>query len=136
MESKNPRNPRIILGILGIEPQPTTAYTSEGGKSIIVSHPSSGSQVNSPLVVKGTVPGSWSFEASFPIRLLDANRQLIATAPATLTGDWMTESQVPFSTQLEFSDPETSTGYLIIEKSNPSDLAANADRVEIPIRFK
>ncbi len=118
------------------EPQPTTAYTSEGGKSIIVSHPSSGSQVTSPLVVKGTVPGSWSFEASFPIHLLDANRQLITTAPATLTGDWMTESQVPFSAQLEFSDPETSTGYLIIEKSNPSDLAANADRVEIPIRFK
>ncbi|OYX42418.1 hypothetical protein B7Y94_03490 [Candidatus Saccharibacteria bacterium 32-49-12] len=116
--------------------EPTTTYESDGGMTIVVDRPLSGSLVTSPLTVDGTVPGNWSFEASFPVRLLDADRQEITAAPATLTSDWMTTNQVPFAVQLEFDTPMTSTGYLVLEKDNPSGLAENEDRVEIPVRFE
>ena len=116
-------------------PKSSTSYTTEGGTQITVTQPLSGSSVSSPLAVTGTVPGSWSFEASFPVRLLDASRQEITTGSAHLNGNWMTDQQVPFTAQLEFSAPATNSGYLILEKSNPSDLPENADQLELPVRF-
>lgn len=115
---------------------PTTDYKSEKGSPITVTRPLAEDTVSSPLVVSGTVPGSWSFEASFPVRLLDADRKELATAPATLNGDWMTDSQVPFSVELEFEAPTTGSGILVLERANPSDMPENADKLEIPVRFE
>jgi hypothetical protein len=117
------------------EEKPKTEFTSPKGVKIIVTEPLKNSLVKSPLTVKGSVPGNWSFEASFPVKLLDANRKIVAQSPASLSGDWMTDAMVPFSASIPFTAPATSTGYLVLEKDNPSGAANNDDRVEISVRY-
>jgi len=102
---------------------------------IKVSSPRPNQDINSPLVIEGEARGVWFFEASFPIKLYDANNQLLATAIAQAQGDWMTENFVPFKAELIFERPMTETGALILEKDNPSGLPANADQLKIPIKF-
>lgn len=111
-------------------------YTSEKDVTVIVSTPVRGGVVASPLQVAGQVPGTWSHEAEFVIRLLDSNSATLAEVPATLSGDWMTESMVDFTASLTFEAPETgSMGLLVLEKANPSGLEENGDSVTIPIQF-
>ena len=92
--------------------------------------------VSSPLTVSGEARGTWYFEASFPVRLVDANGGELAAAPARANGEWMTTDFVPFDVVLTFSIPATATGTLVLVKDNPSGLSANADSVSIPVRFQ
>jgi glucose/arabinose dehydrogenase len=94
------------------------------------------SLVKSPLVITGEARGYWFFEASFPIRLIDANGKEIIQSFAEAKSEWMTTDFVPFERHLTFPTPETSTGTLILSKDNPSGLPENDDEVRIPIRFK
>ena len=91
--------------------------------------------VSSPLEVRGEARGTWYFEASFPVRLEDANGQVLVQHYAMAEGEWMTEDFVPFKSTLVFTKPQTSTGTLILEKDNPSGLPQNADELRIPVRF-
>ena len=103
---------------------------------IRVSAPIPNAVVQSPLQVQGAARGSWYFEASFPVRLLDANGMVIAEEPATAQGDWMTDNFVPFDVELSFVTPTTDTGTLVFEKDNPSGLPQNAATLSVPVRFK
>ena len=47
-------------------------FTSDKGVSILLFTPLNNEQISSPLAIVGEVPGSWSFEARFPIKLKDA----------------------------------------------------------------
>lgn len=91
--------------------------------------------VKSPLVITGEARGNWYFEASFPVRLLDANGNELAITPAQAKGDWMTTNFVPFEATLIFPQPTTATGVLVLEKDNPSGLPENDAEVRIPIKF-
>ncbi len=91
--------------------------------------------ISSPLVVSGSARGAWYFEASFPVRLLDANGMELVSAPAQAQGDWMTENFVPFSVTLNFIKPITKTGILILKNDNPSGLSENDKEVRIPVQF-
>lgn len=102
---------------------------------IEVAEPRSGAVIFSPLTVAGKARGAWYFEASFPVRLLDANGNELAVIPAQAQGDWMTENFVPFKAELDFLPPITETGILVLEKDNPSGLPENADELRIPIKF-
>jgi len=90
---------------------------------------------SSPLVVNGQARGSWYFEASFPIELLDANGSVLGSGPAEAQGDWMTNNFVPFTATVNFTTPTTNTGTLVLEKANPSGLPENAQELRIPVRF-
>ncbi len=92
--------------------------------------------VTSPLEITGQARGTWYFEASFPVKLLDANGAELAIIPAQAQGEWMTENFVPFEATLEFIAPTTATGTLILEKDNPSGLPEYADSLIVPVRFK
>lgn len=113
----------------------STTYTSEKGVSVIVTSPSGGTKVTSPLTVTGSVPGSWSFEAQFPVRLIDSQGNLLDESPAKLQGDWMTDKHVPFSAVLSFGQGASNKGTLVLLKDNPSGLAQNNDSVVIPVEF-
>ncbi|MDD5251521.1 MAG: Gmad2 immunoglobulin-like domain-containing protein [Patescibacteria group bacterium] len=108
--------------------------TSHSDK-IFVTSPQTDAVVGSPLTVVGEARGTWYFEASFPVKLLDANGQLLAAVPAQAQSDWMTENFVPFKAELTFEAPTTATGTLVLEKDNPSGLPQNADELRIPVRF-
>lgn len=103
---------------------------------VVVDTPRPNSVVASPLLVEGAARGTWFFEASFPIRLLDANGEEVAVLPAQASGEWMTEVFVPFTVILVFEEPKTDTGFLILERSNPSGLPEYAGVVRIPVKFR
>jgi len=99
----------------------------------------------SPLLVTGEARGNWYFEASFPVKLFDANNNEITLTPGYImaTGDpaddgasWMTTDFVPFQATLTFSQPATSTGTLVLQKDNPSGLPENDDSIFIPVKFE
>lgn len=91
--------------------------------------------VNSPLIIKGQARGTWFFEGSFPVKLLNADGREIAVGYVTAKTDWMTEDFVEFAGELKFSDPGTDTGTLILQKDNPSGLPENADELRVPVKF-
>lgn len=102
---------------------------------IRVDSPLPGATISSPLVVRGEARGQWYFEADFPVRLLDATGRELAVVPAQAQGEWMTTDFVPFEALLNFATSTTDTGFLVLEKSNPSGLPENADEVRVPVRF-
>ncbi len=114
----------------------TTTYTSGKGVKILVTAPLQSSKVVSPLTVSGSVPGSWSQEGQFIVRMLDGDGNKIGERAASLDGNWMTESLVPFTASLMFTVPSTGQGSLVLVKANPSGLPENDDSVVVlPITF-
>jgi len=104
---------------------------------IIVTSPQAGDTIKSPLVVTGEARGSWYFEASFPVILVDWDGLIIAEVPAQAIGNWMTTDFVPFRVEIPFTKPAYGKrGALILKKDNPSGLPENDAAVEIPIVFE
>lgn len=95
-----------------------------------------GQTVTSPLTVTGEARGTWYFEADFPVRLQDANGNELAVGIAQAEGEWMTEDFVPFSTTFTFGESDTDTGWLVLERDNPSGLPEHAASYSIPVRFR
>ncbi len=151
----NLRTITILLTVIAVLAVGAFAWASFGGMSvpnpdnggnatttpgtqdnmIRVTAPVAYATVGSPLQIRGQARGGWYFEASFPVRLEDANGTVLAQAPAQAQGDWMTTEFVPFEATLTFTAPTTETGTLILEKDNPSGLPENADERRIPVRF-
>jgi hypothetical protein len=102
---------------------------------IVVDSPQPNDAVKSPLVITGKARGVWYFEASFPIKIVDANNNEIGTVAAKTTSDWMTEDFVPFTATLEFNVPSTGTGNLILKNDNPSGMPQNDKQLTIPVKF-
>jgi hypothetical protein len=114
----------------------TEIVTLEYKDLIKVFEPLPESLVSSPLTIKGEARGGWYFEADFPIFLFDEEGNQLAVVVAQALDDWMTEDYVPFEAEMAFPTPQTDTGYLILEKDNPSGLAEHADQVRLPVRFR
>jgi hypothetical protein len=104
--------------------------------NIVVLSPSAGSIVDSPLQISGRARGTWFFEASFPISIVDWDGRIVGEGYATALDDWMTTSFVPFEATIEFEDPTYSDrGNIIFKKDNPSGLPEFDDAYEMPIIF-
>lgn len=109
---------------------------------IVINQPLPGAQISHPLHVYGEARGSWYFEATFPVVLVDWDGRIIAESYAEAGGSWMTEESVPFEAILEFKSPYKEgdpdfmrRGVLILRKANPSGLPQNDDAVEIQVEF-
>jgi len=102
---------------------------------IVVSNVKSGDSIQSPLAITGKARGMWFFEASFPVRLLDASGKEIAFGIAQAQGDWMTENFVPFEALLQFATSVKGIGSLVFQKDNPSGLPEFDDSLIIPVSF-
>lgn len=110
----------------------------EPADMIRVSEPGPNQLISSPVTIKGEACGSWFFEASFPVFLVDWDGRIIAQGIAQAKGDWMTTEFVPFEAKLEFSvakDIYSRNGTLILKKDNPSGLPANDAAIEVPVVF-
>lgn len=107
-----------------------------GNDKIVVEEPKPGQVVTAPLTIRGKARGSWFFEASFPVSLVDDKGAIIAQGAARAQGDWMSEDWVPFRASLDFVKPEEQVeGKLILKKDNPSGMIENDDELEIKIRY-
>ncbi len=121
-----------------VSPLPSASPTktpTPAASDIRVTSPTRNAVITSPLIVRGEARGTWYFEASFPITLLDANGKVIARSHVQAQGDWMTENFVPFEGKIEFTKPTTATGTLLLEKDNPSGLPQYDKSISIPVRF-
>jgi hypothetical protein len=111
------------------------AQESDLAGLIMVLSPRPNDIINSGFEVKGEAVGNWYFEASFPVRLVDANGKILAETAAQAQGDWMTGDLVPFSAKLGFAKPETKTGLVILQNDNPSGLPENQKELKVPVNF-
>lgn len=102
---------------------------------IRVSSPRPNEIIQGPVIVQGEARGYWFFEASFPIRVYDAEGNELGVGIAQAEGEWMTEEFVPFRAQVSFRTPQTTTGTLVLERDNPSGLPEYDDSLIMPIRF-
>lgn len=117
---------------------------SQGGETpqkasndfIRVDSPTINQLITSPLQVSGEARGNWFFEANLPMHLEDASGNVIARSFNMAEGEWMTTNFVPFKGTITFTAPQTATGFLVIEKDNPSGLPENADSIRIPVKFR
>lgn len=112
-----------------------TKFTSVKGADLVVYAPGSRTTITSPLAVVGQVPGGWSFEASFPVKLLNSKGEVIASGPAAVLGDWTSGQSSSFAMTLTWSSLQTGVGSLVLARDNPSGLSANDDSLTIPVKF-
>ena len=103
---------------------------------IIVSAPLPDQLITSPLIITGEARGTWFFEANFPVSLLDSNENILVLHYAATEEEWMTEDFISFTATIEFDDPETATGFLVLDKNNPSDIREYDAQLIIPVRFE
>jgi len=117
----------------------TTATSSPTADNIAaeikIDAPTSNQVISSPLEISGQALGSWYFEASFPIKLIDENGQTLATGQAAAQSDWMTSDFVPFKAELNFANPTSSIGMLVFSNDNPSGLPEKEKQYGIPVSF-
>ena len=126
----------VIAACGGNDSEPARAPDVPAHANIRVNAPRSGALITSPLTVAGEARGSWYFEASFPVRLVDAGGKELVVVPAQAKAEWMTPNFVPFEVQLSFVAPSSPGGFLILQKDNPSGLPEHADSLVIPVRFR
>lgn len=116
-----------------------TGNAAQKADLIRVTSPLPNSTVQSPLTVTGQARGTWYFEASFPVFLVDWDGRIIAQGIAQAKGDWMTEEFVPFEAILIFAADKnaySNRGALILKKDNPSGLPEYDDALEMPVVIK
>lgn len=102
---------------------------------IQIESPRPNTEISSPVIIRGKARGTWFFEGSFPVKLIDDKDTVIGNAIATADGEWMTQDFVPFTASLTFSPSGAKKGKLILLKENPSGLPENEDFLEIPLSF-
>lgn len=113
----------------------TRNYQSADGVAIAIDNWADDRQVTSPLTITGQVPGSWSFEGSFPVEIVYQKDISLPGAIAEIQGDWMTDEMVPFTAVLTF-DEEQLAGeevIIVIRKANPSGLPGDDDSLNLPV---
>ena len=98
--------------------------------------PKPGDLVQGTMTIEGQARGTWYFEASFPIQLVDDLGNELSLSHAQAQGDWMTEDFVPFTATMTVPATNRERGVLILEKDNPSEMPENADALRIPIKFR
>ncbi len=115
-----------------------THITDHSDRIVLVS-PAPLDTISSPVMLTGKARGTWFFEASFPVSVVNWDGLVIGEGIATAEGDWMTEAFVPFTATISYSvDPDaySNKGTLILKRDNPSGLPENDDALEIPVMLQ
>jgi hypothetical protein len=115
-------------------PQNTALATSS---DIVIFSPIKNQAVVSPIVIRGKAKGNWFFEASFPVRLVDENENVVGTGHAEADGDWMTSDFVNFTATIEYTRASTTdSGLLVFKNDNPSGDPARDKYFYMPVVLK
>ena len=117
----------------------TVSPVSDSGNmvdEIEITNPPIGGSVSSPFTVTGRARGSWFFEAEMPVTLFNGRGEVMVRGTARAQDEWMTEDFVPFEVTLLFDMPTVADGFLLIERSNPSDDRSLDKSYMIPVSFQ
>lgn len=127
---------RCQAGKIAFIDNATLPPENAGNAPVVVEALSPHTRIMNSTIVQGKALGTWFFEASFPVRILDAQGNVVAETQAHADGDWQTTDYVPFTVTLTFTAPQTDTGFVEFAKDNPSGLPDLDASVRVPIRFK
>jgi hypothetical protein len=125
----------IIIVILGavllwpVKPQP------QQNSDVKIFSLTAGQKILSPLLVEGEAKGTWFFEASFPIKIIDEQGNVLGASFVQAQSDWMTENFVPFKGEISFVSQTAQKGFLVLAKDNPSGLPENDKEIKIPVEI-
>jgi hypothetical protein len=115
-----PRQCRTPDGRLFVEEiTPTITYINASSDKIVVDTPFPGAVTGKQYEIMGKAAG-WYFEASFPVRVLDKDGNILWQGPAQAQGDWMTAEFVPFKVTAIIPESYIGPATLLLEKDNPS----------------
>lgn len=102
---------------------------------IILNAPKPLQKINNPVNVSGKARGSWFFEGSFPAEVTDAKGNSLGTGTMQAEENSQTSEFVSFSGVIDYKNPSTATGSLILRNDNPSGIPENQKTLKIPITF-
>jgi hypothetical protein len=132
-----PRQCRTPDGRTYAEELPVQAtYINATADLIRVELPFPGAVTGKEFSVIGEARGTWYFEASFPIEVLDSTGNLLATGIAQAQSDWMTENLVPFTANVVVPASYTGPATLVLKKDNPSGLPELDASMSFPITIE
>lgn len=103
---------------------------------IRLAHPRPNQEILSPVDIQGSARGNWFFEATFPVKILGENGEILLESYVQADGEWMSEDFVPFSRRVEFDKKGNLRGTIVLQKSNPSGLPEHDDFLRVPVKFK
>lgn len=113
-------------------PAPPPPAAVAEAPAVNLTAPLADARVTSPLIVEGTAPGDWYFEAQFPVQLRAVDGAVLAEAPARAQSDWMTEAPVPFRGELTFSVRQNTPATLVLQEDMPGE-GATPREITIPL---
>ncbi len=111
-------------------------YTNATNNLIKVELPFPGAVVGKEFSVVGQARGTWFFEASFPVEVLDKDGKSIAVGIAQAQSDWMTENFVPFKADIKVPQNYIGEATLVLKKDNPSGLPEHDASISFPITIE
>lgn len=103
---------------------------------ITVSTPKAQSTTSKIIATEGNAPGTWYFEASFPISIEDPTGKALGQKFATAQSDWMTTNLVPFKGSVTVTGNYTGPAFLKIKNDNPSGEPERDKYIRIPITIR
>jgi len=93
--------------------------------------------IKSPVKIEGKARGNWFFEASFPVKLVDADGNVITSTTAIAQSDWATTSFVDFIATVEYTkSTSTDRALLILSNDNPSGNPDFNQSIFVPVILK
>ncbi len=102
--------------------EPTSSVSQGNIEDLIALSLQPGQRVSGKMSVTGTIKGGYFFEGSFPVGILNAQKQPTTYGPgyATATTDWMTAGPVSFSFDLDLTQVPPGQYYIKFAQDDPS----------------
>lgn len=115
---------------------PPITYINATANNIVVDLPFPGAVTGKEFSIVGKARGTWYFEASFPVKVLDKDGKVIFQHYAEAQSDWMTEEFVPFKVLVKVPQTYTGPATIVLEKDNPSGEAERDASISFPITIE
>lgn len=118
------------------ETTPPITYKNATKDDIVPALPFPGAVTGKEFTVTGRARGTWYFEASFPVKVLDKDGKVLFQGPATAQGDWMTTNFVAFKLNVKVPQSYIGPATIILEKDNPSGIPEKDASISFPITIE
>jgi hypothetical protein len=111
-------------------------YSNSTKDMITVDLPFPGAVTGKDFIIKGQARGTWFFEGSFPVVVLDKDGKVLFAGIATSSESWMTTNFIPFSSSVKVPVSYIGKATVILKKDNPSGEASRDASISFPITIE
>lgn len=111
-------------------------YKNATANDIFPELPYPGAVTGKEFTIKGKARGTWYFEASFPVKVLDKDGKVLAQGPAQAQSDWMTTDFVNFKMDIKIPDSYIGPATVVMIKDNPSGIPEKDASISFPITIE